>query len=114
MKGTIQQVQQYSLTIEGVTFNNLTLESRWEGMMKLVHRDGSMIVVPGPGVPIAVKSIIGEPSEVELISASPAILDHIETEQGSICQFCGLKVKAPCTSTPEFCVNEDLYERNNA
>jgi len=66
MHGSIELVERYRITINGVTFNNLKLESEWEGMMKLTHRDGKMIVARGIN------------SEVELLTASPPLLDHIQ------------------------------------
>lgn len=116
MNGKMRKVERYEVTIYGVTFSNLRLDSEWEGMMKLIHRDGFMIVAQTTKAPDIFDRLTNTTPtpRVELISASPAILDRFKALEETQCTFCGMNESKPCQQSPAGCVNEGPHNEIQA
>lgn len=76
MKVKIEQVNRYTLTIDGVEHEGFRLAGEWEGMAKYTGPAGVVIVSKPDNFLNIFGSIIGESDDTfELVKATPQLLN---------------------------------------
>lgn len=67
--------QHYAVSLNGRPVGTFRVESRWEGWMKLVDKDGQVVIAEEPAAMAqSMASVFGHEIQSQVLKASPSLL----------------------------------------